>query len=301
MMNTIGKQVSKKIQDDIKKSKRKRKDMKTSQFQKDFKFLRSCELAVRALHELNMYINAYKRDSDYKASVRKICEQIRNMRSTDGLESDYGQLMFEGRMKFKRENETRFTDDCYLMCFHSRILIFEIEEPEYTGKGLFGLKREESYQSTQKDNYVYIGSTKVTKNMVLLEDKDGGKKGEAIITIRVMDNFQLNNQESFSVMVPEGKQYDELKKKFQELVDKAGERPTTDKHRMHDFHTAIPKHNIEMKNPKPPPRCGECGLYIFGLLFMGYKCETCNECYHSNCFLDGEADPRFRKSNLIIL
>ena len=294
-MNTIGIEISKKIQNDITKSKRKRQGMKTSQFQKDRKFLRSCEVAVRALHELNMYINAYKRDSDYKASVRKICGQIRNMKSTDGLESDYGQLMFERRMKFKRENEPKFTGNCYLMCFNSLILIFEIEEPEDTGKGIFGLKREKSYQSTQKDLYVYIGACKVTNNMVLLEDKNGGKRGEAIITIQVMDDYQLNNQESFSVMVPEGKDYDELKKKFQELVDKAVERPTTDKHRMHEFHTAIPKHNIEMKNPKPPPRCGECGLYIFGLLFMGYKCETCNECYHSNCFLDGEADPRFRK------
>ena len=294
-MNAIGRQVSKKIQNNIKESKQKRSYMKNFQFQKDFKFLRSCEVAVRAFHELNMYINAYQRDSDYKASVRKICKQIRNMRSTDGFESDYGQLMFEGRMKFKRENENKFTDNCYLMCFHSRILIFEIEEPENTGKGIFGLKRK-SHQSTQKDLYVYIGASKVTHNMVLLEDRNSGKKGEAIITIRVMDGFQLNDQESFSVMVPEGKPYNELLRKFQALVDKAVERPTTDKHRMHDFHTAIPKHHIEMKNPKPPPRCGECGLYIFGLLFMGYKCDTCNQCYHSYCFLDGEADPRFCKS-----
>ena len=197
-------------------------------------------------------------------------------------------------MKFKRENETKFTDNCYLMCFHSRILIFEIEEPEEQGRGIFGLKRDDSYQSTSKDLYIYIGSTKVTKNMVLLEDTTS-KKGEGIITIRIMENFQVNNQESFSVMVPQGIDYSELKKKFQDLVDKAVERPTTDKHRMHEYHTAIPKHDIEMKNPRAPPICGECGLYIFGLLFMGYKCESCNECYHNNCFLDGEADDIFSK------
>ena len=74
MMNTIAKELSKKIKTDIKISKRKKKAVESSQFQKDYNFLRSCEQAVNALHELNMYINAYKRDSDYKASVRTICE-----------------------------------------------------------------------------------------------------------------------------------------------------------------------------------------------------------------------------------
>ena len=298
MMNTIAKEVSKKMKTDIQATKRRKKRRtkeEMCQFQRDYQFLRSCETAVSALHELNIYINSYKRDSDYKASVRKICEQIRNMRSTEGLESDYGQLMFEGKMKFKRENESKFTENCYLMCFHSRILIFEIEEPEEkSSAGLWGFKKEDPYQSTSKENYVYIGSTKVTKNMVLLEDKESSKK-EGILTIRIMENFQVNNQESFSVMVPQGKDYTELKKQFDDLVAKAVERPTTDKHRMHDYHTAIKKHDIEMKNPRAPPVCGECGLYIFGLLFMGYKCETCKKCYHKDCFLDGEADNRYGK------
>ena len=144
MMNTIGKEVAKKIKSDMSNRKRRNRNNMDSQrtFQRDTKFLHSCVEATHTLHELNIYINSYKRDSDYKASVRKICEQIRNMRNTDGLESDYGQLIFESKMKFKRENETKFEENCYIMCFHSRILVFEIEEPEGAGGGGTFLKRE---------------------------------------------------------------------------------------------------------------------------------------------------------------
>ena len=238
--------------------------------------------AIKCLHEVNIYINSYKRDSDYKASVRKVCEQIRNMKTTEGLESDYGQLMFEGRMKFKRENDSKFEDNCYIMCFHSRILIFEIEtnKEKSTTKG--GLP--------PKDNYVYIGSVRVTNSMILSVDETGKKEG--IITLRTMENFTINNRESFSVSVPLGKEFDTLKKKFQDVIDAAAPRPC-EKHRMHEFHTAIPIHDFAIRSPHPPPRCGDCDLYIFGLLFMGYKCETCDKCYHEDCFLDGAPDTSF--------
>ena len=38
--------------------------------------------------------------------------------------------MFEGRMKFRRANQPMFEDNCYLMCFQTRILTFEVEDDE---------------------------------------------------------------------------------------------------------------------------------------------------------------------------
>ena len=89
--------------------------------------LRSCTKALRCMHEINTYINRYKKDTEYMVSVRSICDRIRNMKSTKGLESQYGQLVFEGQMKFKRSYEDRYNDMCHLMCFQARILIFDIE------------------------------------------------------------------------------------------------------------------------------------------------------------------------------
>ena len=69
--------------------------------------LRSCTKALRCMHEINTYINRYQKDTEYMVSVRSICDRIRNMKSTRGLESQYGQLVFEGQMKFKRSFEDR--------------------------------------------------------------------------------------------------------------------------------------------------------------------------------------------------
>ena len=276
-MNTIGKECAKQVKTDLARGKKSTKNRK---------LLRSCMDAIRCLHELNIYINSYKRDCDYKASVRKVCEQIKNMRTTEGLESDYGQLVFEGKMKFKRENETKFEDNCYIMCFNTRILIFEIEPNQEKNS-----QQLKTYQNSARNYYVYIGSIKVTKSMILGEGESSRR--EKAITIRTMENFSINNQESFSVMVP-NEDYDKLYENFQNLIDKAAPRPS-EKHKMHEFHTAVAKHDIMIKNPQPPPACGECELYIFGLLFMGYKCETCGKCYHENCFLDGMEDLDFGK------
>ena len=270
--------------------RKKLKIEKRHQLDMDTQFLKSCDDAVKALHELNIYINTYKRDSDYKASVRKICDQIRNMQSTEGLESNYGQLMFEGRMKFKKETEQKYENNCYLMCFQHRILVFDIEEPEDKKRGILEIFKQDSSYQHSKEFYVYISSIKVTQSMMCVSEESAGNKDEGVITIRNMKNFVVDTQESFSVMVPRGennKELEELKKQFGKLIEDAMTRPTCDKHRMHDYHTAIQKHDIEIKNPKPPPRCAECNLYIFGLLFMGYRCETCKEVYHKECFMSG--------------
>lgn len=113
------------------------------------RFEETCREAVRAMHEVGLYVSIYKRDTDYKASVRKLEENIVNMRRTTTttttrtsttattissafpspghlrLDTDYGELHFEGRMLFRKHNQTRFAPR-YLMCFQARILIFSM-------------------------------------------------------------------------------------------------------------------------------------------------------------------------------
>ena len=94
MLNRIAKEIVKQIRGGINKKYNKL-------------FLKTCIVAIQDMHEVNVHINIYKRDSEYKASVRKIQDQVRNLKLPPGqeLESSYGQLMFEGQMKFKKQNE----------------------------------------------------------------------------------------------------------------------------------------------------------------------------------------------------
>ena len=244
-------------------------------------FLESCKEAITCMHELNTYINRFKKDSDYKDSVRKLTDRIRNMKSTAGLESDFGQLMFEGPMEFKMQNQTKYNDKCYLMCFQLRILIFDIEN-------------QEDDPSALKDVYFYVESIEVSNKMNLTVAK---VRRDWVITVQTHENFVINNRKSFNIKVELEQEMKELEKKFKNLLDKAAPR-LCDKHRLHDFHTCLQQHDIDIRNPKAPPSCGECGLYLFGQIFMGYKCENCNCYYHEYCFIEGYPDPNLGKLHL---
>ena len=238
--------------------------------------LRSCERAVDCMHEVNTYINRFKKDAEYKESVRKLTDRIRNMRVTNGLASDYGQLMFDGPMQFKLQVDSKFNKKAYLMCFQARILVFEVDT-------------NEEHNSSLKDNYFYIASIKITNKMSLAVEE---KKTEGIITVLTLENFIPNNRESFNIKVPLGQELEELKEKFQALINKAAPRPDA-KHRGHDFENVAPQHAIDIRKPKPPPCCAECNLYLFGQIFTGFKCIDCDSYYHEYCFKEGNPDPYF--------
>ena len=246
-------------------------------------FLRSCENAIDTMHEVNTYINRYQRDAEYKESVRKLTDRIRNMRDTSSVISNYGKLMFDAPMKFKLEIDNKYNTRAYLMCFQARILIFDIET-------------NEQQNSSLKDNYFFMSSIKVTSGMNLRVEEDTNKK-EATITVMKYENFIPNNRESFSIKVPLGPELDELKKKFESLIEKASFRPH-EKHKLHDFETVAPIRDIDIRNPKPPPYCAECNRYLYGQILTGYRCYQCDSYYHEYCFREAQDNPYYCKSFL---
>ena len=261
MLTAVGKEISKEIKRGV--------NVDTNRH-----FLKSCETAIECMHEVNTYINRYCKDATYKESVRKLTDRIKNMKNTNGLVSNYGQLMFDGPMNFKLLIDSKFNSKAYLMCFQARILIFDIESNEHQTSSL-------------KDNYFYMTSIKVTNGMSLTVKENEPKKGEGIITVLKHENFIPNNRESFDIKVPMGPVLDELKSQFESLINKATFRPHS-KHKLHDFELVAPKNDLNIRNPKPPPSCGECNLYLFGQIFTGYKCVQCECYYHEHCFRDGK-------------
>ena len=237
-------------------------------------FLKSCETAIECMHEVNTYINRYAKDATYKESVRKLTDRIKNMRDSSALVSNYGQLMFDGPMTFRLLIDSKYNSKAYLMCFQARIIIFDVES-------------NEQQTSSLKDNYFFMGSIQVTNGMSLTVENNKPGKGMAELTVMKHENFILNNRESFKIKVPIGAELEELKAKFESLIEKASFRPHA-KHKLHDFEPVAPRHDMNIRNPKPPPSCGECNLYLFGQIFTGYKCLQCEGFYHEFCFRDGK-------------
>ena len=231
------------------------------------------------MHEVNTYINRYKKDQEYKESVRRISDRITSMSSTEGLESNYGKLIFEGPMAFKRQNENEYKDKCYLMCFQDRILAFETQTQEHTDSAL-------------KDKYFFIDSVEVTYNMNVVVER---KRKEAVITVQTFDKFIVCNRNSFNIKVnlrtTKGQnELEELEGKFRNLISKKVPRPCP-KHRVHVFEVCLSQPDIDIRVPTPPPTCGECNLYLYGQFFTGYKCKNCDCYYHEHCFIEGSPDP----------
>ena len=93
------------------------------------RFLRSCNRAVEYMHEINNFINRYIRDTEYKSSIRKVSDRIRNMSESDiaNIDTKYGRLLIEGHMTFRKETDPSFNTKCYLMFFQYRMLAFEVQ------------------------------------------------------------------------------------------------------------------------------------------------------------------------------
>ena len=92
MLDALGKQIAKRIES-------KGSDKYLNQF------LRSCSKAVNSMHEVSKYINRYIKDTEYKASLKKFRDQIKDMTPKD-LNSffvNYGYLKLEGQMTFRKE------------------------------------------------------------------------------------------------------------------------------------------------------------------------------------------------------
>ena len=256
------------------------KEMKTennTKFNQDF--FKSCLDAMQCFHEVNLFINRYKEDSEHEKKIQHVCKKMKNMTKEDLL-TPHGILLVECNAKFKRMQDERYTDNCYIMGFQSRILIFKIIQPK---------KNVEQYDE--------VASIKVSNSMSLICEEVSDSSG--VITIRTEEDFIVDPNESFSFKLPHGTDFKKLKMEFQRLIDSAPPN-LCKKHRGHKFCWSRTKQDIELDCPQPPPTCGECGFYIFGLLFLGYKCESCDKEYHENCFLKGKPDAAFSKSEFDI-
>ena len=240
---------------------------------KDFKvyedFYESTIGAVKALTEVNIAINSYKRDWDYKKKMDALISRIKDDHIKEEFDAEFGPLKRHGQMKFKRLKDRKFQENYHLMFFRFQILVFEIQEENFRSKWKSGNLAAEPY-------LVHRKSIDMAKTV---SEYDQASK---ILTIKVLnDDMSVNNDKSFNIIVPP-KLNDDLK----DFINSAITR-TTKNHQTHAFNASVPKYD-PFDETSPSPMCGRCGLLIFGLLFRGYNCKKCNKYFHQQCFENEE-------------
>ena len=237
-------------------------------------FLATAIDAIKVLTNVTRSINRYINDYEYQMNIRRLGNQIKNKEIANGLETKYGPLLFNGRMRFKRLQDQDLKNNYYIMCFKFTILIFEIESitENFLIKWLSA-----SDQAMPSLNHVDTISIRNTKNTVLMVPD-----GTCTATVQVLDDdFSLNQHESFHIYGFPGQDIASVKTTIDNIIHNNDQRPL-DEHMNHKFEPILDAAAI---NNQSPPECGRCRMFVFGLLFLGYRCHTCNQYYHEECFL----------------
>ena len=111
-----------------------------------------------------------------------------------------------------------------------------------------------------------------------------GPDSAGITTIQVFnDDFSLNQHESFNIYGFPDQDIEHVESAIEEHIYNTNREPP----KKHAGHTFYPIKDYPAIDSQDPPKCGECGLFVFGLLFLGYRCDQCEKHYHEMCFKDG--------------
>ena len=245
--------------------------IKTKNFKIYEDFYESSIGAVKALTEINIAINNYKRDWEAKKEMEVLISRVKDDRIKEEFATKFGPLQRHGQMKFKRLKDRKFQENYYLMFFRFHILVFEIPNES---------KLRSRIPSRSLSSVSYLVHRKSIDMAKTISHYDQSSK---ILTVNVSnDDMSVNNDKSFNIIVPTKLNGDDL----QHFINSAITR-TTKSHQTHAFDTSVPKYD-PFDEASPSPMCGKCGLLIFGLLFRGYNCKTCNEYFHQQCFENEE-------------
>ena len=251
--------------------------IKTKNFKIYEDFYESSIGAVKALTEINIAINNYKRDWEAKKEMEVLISRVKDDRIKEEFATKFGPLQRHGQMKFKRLKDRKFQENYYLMFFRFHILIFEIlNESKLKSKIVSGsLSSVCVWKSVS-----YLVHRKSIDMAKTISHYDQSSK---ILTVNVSnDDMSVNNDKSFNIIVPTKLNGDDLQHFINSVITR-----TTKSHQTHAFDTSVPKYD-PFDVTSPSPMCGKCGLLIFGLLCRGYNCKTCNEYFHQECFENEE-------------
>ena len=269
------------------------------------RLMRSCIKAEKCLHEVNMYMNTYLRDAEYEDQVDNLCRTIDGV-ETECIVEDHGKLLFHGKMMFKSLKDKEYINNSYLMLFTKKLLVFALEPKKERqlsfSKKLFSNPKKSSEiccspflsaLNNPDETYMYVRSISASNDMCMAEEGNVNKNKQKM-TIQTLKNFKTIEKESFSLLINRGEEFQEVKSIFTEWISLAALSPVG-KHINHKF-TSIEKPNFDIASAMSPPICAECGIYIFGFIYMGYQCKDCGgNKYHETCFLTGKPDESISK------
>ena len=241
-------------------------------------FLSDAIDAIKTLNNVNLSVTRYIKDYDYKMIIRRLGNQIESKDIADGLETKYGPLLYNGRMRFKRLKQQELKENYYLMIFKFTILIFEVVENRKANFMVKWLSAED--QAMPSLTHVDTISIRDTRNTILVVPDSRG-----IATVQVLDDdFSLNQHESFNIYGFPGQDIQSVQATIEEIINNTHLRPSS-KHTGHKFQPI----DAAAVDHQKPPECGQCGMFVYGLVFLGYRCDDCNRTYHEKCFVSEDA------------
>ena len=238
----------------------------------------SLKHAVDSTHDINKYINYYIKDMEKRTIIRNIQDDIG---SYIQLGETHGTLKLDLSVDYKKRHRHRYKR-CRLLCFQLKIFVFQVEKISSGIKEKFTFK----CKTANKMEYVYVEAIDVTGRMTLKSEKTCSKLSVIIWN----DDFTENRRDSFIIKASSVKEREYIESKIQKLIQKQLAKPC-DQHLTHDYELCSPLDCIDIKHPEAPPICGLCNMYLFGIIFPGYKCRTCDKYYHHKCFTEGKVHP----------
>ena len=213
-------------------------------------------------------------------TIRKIQEDIA---SDMLLGATHGTLKLDILVYYKKRHRHRYKR-CRLLCFQLKMFVFQIEEISSGFKEKFAFR----CKTVNQVEYTYVEAINVTEKMVLKSEKECSKLSVIILN----NHFTENRTESFIIKAASVEEREYIERKIQKLIQKQLVKPC-DQHLTHDYELWSPPDCINIIHPEAPPICGLCNMYLFGTIFPGYKCRTCDKYYHHKCFTDEKVHPDF--------
>ncbi|KAG5896470.1 hypothetical protein JTB14_005853 [Gonioctena quinquepunctata] len=206
--------------------------------------------AREAMLDVADYINEAARDSEHLDVINKLQETITEWNlSLNQKLSDYGRLVKDGSLKIKAHDDQK-TRSRYVFIFNKCILICkQLKGNQFAFRDLINIA---DYHIEEIHNRPILNKEARTSYQFYLVKNDN--RLVYTILVRTM----------------------ELKEQIIKAISEALEN-------LHPKALQRTSHHFDLQTFVQPEKCLHCSKYLKGLIYQGYKCNTCGICAHKGC------------------
>ncbi|XP_040564399.1 uncharacterized protein [Lepeophtheirus salmonis] len=234
------------------------------------KIVQRCMKAKTAMDDVLDYVNFSVGENANKRIIRDLGSQLSQLKiSPEDLASDFGSLVFEGKILHKWEKDKKYTNR-YMVCMQKLILICHI----HNGRG------NKIMYTPIRELELHLYDPRLRFNVLETMDSTGDQS--LSLTVVITDNNRSPLGDSFNLKCRTTSSYDILKKTLENLFKSS--RISSKFHPRHTHDYEIHEVTGDFKKPRV---CGleKCSSILSGQFVVGVYCKTCKKYYHNHCFV----------------